>query len=303
MRPIVIQNLKTLRRGSTRGREDEVIFLHMLLNYHLGPPADQLPVQGPDATAFGPRTEAKVKEFQRVNKIDLNTRFFMDGVVGPHTWAVLTEPLQMNALILAAPQLKLTPPTFPNFPGPMPPKPPIIPVPKLTLPPITLQSGAQFTIPFDGSPVTVAHQLQLTATLLKVKDGKIRPESQAGLIFVDTPSDGTDRTDFGIVAVVSTGDLPGSGGPLVWSIEAQLALLKSLTDRAGSGQGSAFAEVDVTVFKRANVAVLKLTGQGGIVTELDTPGRDNDHRWQGKAGGLVFFGLTAVFGEPDDSKK
>jgi hypothetical protein len=73
MRHIIVQNLKTLRRGPTKGREDDVVFLHMLLNYHLGPPDDQLPLTGRDATAFGPRTEAKVKKFQEVNKIDTRT--------------------------------------------------------------------------------------------------------------------------------------------------------------------------------------------------------------------------------------
>lgn len=35
---IIVQNLKTLRRGPNKGLEDEVVFLHKLLNYHLGPP-------------------------------------------------------------------------------------------------------------------------------------------------------------------------------------------------------------------------------------------------------------------------
>jgi hypothetical protein len=303
MDQIVVQNLKTLRRGPTKGREDDVVFLHMLLNYHLGPPDDQLPVQGPGATDFGPRTEAKVKKFQQVNKIDINTQFFMDGVVGPHTWAALSEPLMMKTLILGAPQLKLNPPTFPNFPGPMPPKPPLIPVPKLTLPPISVQSGVQFTVPFDGSAVTKAHSLQITATLIKKKDGKFRPEGQAGFAIVNTPGGTTDRTDLGFVAVVSTGDLPPSGDRVVWSIQAQAALLKSLTDRAGSGQVTTLANVDVVVFKKENVAAIKLTGQAGLVLELDTPGRDNNRAWEGQVGFGAFFGVTATFGEHEEPKK
>jgi hypothetical protein len=81
---IIVQNLKTLRRGPNRGREDEIVFLHKLLNSHLGPPGDQLPMVGPEASAFGPRTEAKVKKFQEVNKIDIGTKDFKDGVVGPY---------------------------------------------------------------------------------------------------------------------------------------------------------------------------------------------------------------------------
>jgi murein L,D-transpeptidase YcbB/YkuD len=137
---IIVQNLKTLRRGPNRGLEDEVVFLHKLLNYHLGPPDDQLPMVGPDASAFGPRTEAKVKKFQEVNKIDFGTKNFKDGVVGPHTWKVLTETFRVTGIILAAPQLRLKPPTFPpNLQIPKPPQPILIPVPKLTLPTIQVQ--------------------------------------------------------------------------------------------------------------------------------------------------------------------
>jgi hypothetical protein len=155
---------------------------------------------------------------------------------------------------------------------------------------------------FDGTPVSVAHSLQLSATLLKKKDGILR-EAQAGVQIVDTPGGATDKTDFGFVAVVSTGDLPGSTESVVWSIQAQLALLKSLTDRAASAQVNPFVEVDVTVFKKADVATIKLTGQVGVVGELDTPGRDNKDVWLGKAGGAAFFGLTVTFGEHEDPKK
>src|ERR1700731_357085 len=110
---IVVQNLKTLRKGQTKGLEDEVVFLHKLLNYHLGPPADQLPMAGADASAFGPRTEAKVKKFQEIKKIDFGTKDYMDGRVGPHTWKALTEMFVMTGIVLAAPQLALNPPTFP----------------------------------------------------------------------------------------------------------------------------------------------------------------------------------------------
>jgi peptidoglycan hydrolase-like protein with peptidoglycan-binding domain len=300
MQQIIVQNLKTLRRGPTKGREDDVVFLHMLLNYHLGPPHDQLPVQGSGATDFGPRTEAKVKKFQQINKIDINTPYFMDGVVGKHTWAALTEPILMKAVVFASPRLQLTPPSPPILPNFLA-KPPIIPVPKLTLPPITVQSGAQFTIPFDGTPVTTSHAFQVTATLLKKKDGIVR-ELQAGPAIVETPSGSTDKTDFGFIAQVSTGDLLVTG-PIVWSVQAQAALLKSLTDRAASVQINPFLQADLTVFKRGTIVVLKITGQGGVVTELDTPGRDNNRRWEGKVLLGGFLGLTATFGEVDDSRK
>ena len=296
---IVVQNLKTLRKGQTKGLEDEVIFLHKLLNYHLGPPGDQLPMVGPDASAFGPRTEAKVKKFQEANKIDLGTKDFKDGVVGRHTWKVLAEPFMMTSIILAAPQLKLNPPTFPpNLEIPKPPQPILIPVPKLTLPVIQVQTGASFT--FDGD-TSVASSIQITAFLLKRKDGIIR-EVQGGPVIVDTPSGRTDKTDIGIVAAISTGDLPGSGDVFSWSVQQQDQLLKSVTDRAGSGQSFNLIEVDLTIFKRPDVVSIKATGQGGVIFELDSPGRDNNRKWEGKVGVGGFLGLTVTFGEHEDKK-
>jgi hypothetical protein len=295
---IIVQNLKTLRRGPNRGLEDEVIFLHKLLNYHLGPPSDQLPMVGPEASAFGPRTEAKVKKFQEVNKIDIGKKDFKDGVVGPHTWKALTEPFMMTGVILAAPQLRLNPPTFPpNVQIPQ--RPPIlIPVPKLTLPTIVVQSGAQFT--FDGD-TSVSSSFQITAFLLKRKDGIIR-EVQGGPVIVDTPSGRTDRTDIGIVASISTGDLPGSGDVFSWSVQQQDQLLKSVTDRAASGQSFNLIEVDLTIFKKADIATIKATGQGGVIFEVDSPGRDNNRKWEGKAGIGGFLGITVTFGEHEDKK-
>ncbi len=145
MRPINVESLKTLRRTM---KGDEVVFLHSLLNHHLGPPDDQLPVQGSGADDFGPRTEAKVKRFQEVNRIDVGTRLFKDGVVGPHTWKVLTDTQQVKITVLAAPSLKLTPPTFPSFPGSFPPRSQTaIPVPKLTLDNLQIQAGEQGHVP------------------------------------------------------------------------------------------------------------------------------------------------------------
>jgi hypothetical protein len=297
---IIVQHLKTLRRGPNKGLEDEVVFLHKLLNYHLGPPDDQLPMVGPEASAFGPRTETKVKKFQEVNKIDIgNKKDFKDGVVGPHTWKVLTEPFMMTGIILAAPQLKLNPPTFPpNLQIPRPPQPIVIPVPKLKLPIIQVQSGAGFT--FDGD-TSVANSIQITAFLLKRKDGVIR-EVQTGPVIVDSPSGRTDKTDIGILASISTGDLPGSGDFFSWSIQQQDQLLKSITDRAASGQSFNLIEVDLTVFKKPDVVTIKATGQGGVIFEVDSPGRDNKQKWVGKAEGGAFLGLTVTFGEHEDKK-
>src|ERR1700687_4599307 len=124
-KPIVVEKLKTLRRfprAGVKNDPDEVAFLHSLLNHHLPKPDDQLPIENePGASEFGPRTEAKVKKFQEVNKIDIGTPFFKDGVVGPNTWKVLNSLKQVIVPIVVAPELHLTPPTPP---GGSPPRPP-----------------------------------------------------------------------------------------------------------------------------------------------------------------------------------
>jgi peptidoglycan hydrolase-like protein with peptidoglycan-binding domain len=79
-------HLRSLMRGM---RGDDVRLLHAILNFHLPPPYDQLPVGGPEGLEYGARTENKVKEFQKINEIDVGTPAYMDGIVGPHTRAVL----------------------------------------------------------------------------------------------------------------------------------------------------------------------------------------------------------------------
>src|SRR5438270_139612 len=78
--------MRKLQRGV---KGEDVRLLHAVLNWHLPPPSDQLPTSGGGAYDFGPRTEAKVKEFQKINKIDIGTKDYMDGIVGPHTQRVL----------------------------------------------------------------------------------------------------------------------------------------------------------------------------------------------------------------------
>ena len=86
MKPINEVTLKKQILSTNSPPSDEIAFLHALLNHHLGPPDDQLPTEGkPGGRNFGPRTKAKVQKFQDVNKIDFGTKFFKDGVVGPHT--------------------------------------------------------------------------------------------------------------------------------------------------------------------------------------------------------------------------
>jgi hypothetical protein len=297
MHPIDMRTIRTLRRGMSGLQE--IVFLHALLNQHLGPPDDQLPVHNPGAADFGPRTEAKVKRFQELNRIDVGTAFFRDGVVGPHTWAKLAEVQQATVTVLGDPQFKLTPPTFPSFPGSFPAQPPVaIPVPRLTFDNIQVQAGEQGTLPFGSGGVTVAHSFQAVGVFLNKNDkDEFHPEIQIGptILFNRGPG-ASSKTDLGFLAVLNLANLPGSAGRFNWSVQAQLALIKSLSNRSGSVQISGLAGANLSVIRRGSVDVLQLTTQLGIVGEFDPPNDDNGGVWKVSAGAVAFFGLTGTFG-------
>jgi len=294
LRPIDIATARTLRRP-TKGAD--VLLLHALLNYHLGPPDDQLPVEGAGADEFGPRTEEKVKRFQEINKIDANTKYFKDGVVGQHTWKALNETVQLTVNVLAAPELKLKPPTFPSFPGMFPPpSPKAIPAPKLTLDNIQVQAGEQGMFPLTGGGVTVSHVLQVVAVLLKKKDKDIfHPEFQFGPTILSNRGPGVgptgSKTDFGLLGILNLANMPGSVGRFNWSVQSQLALIKSLSNRGGSGQLSIFGVTNLNLDKAGTI---QATTQFGPVFEADPPSSDNGHKWGLKAGLGAFFGLTGT---------
>lgn len=272
----------------------DVLLLHALLNYHLGPPDDQLPVEGTGAEDFGPRTEAKVKRFQEVNRIDFGTRYFKDGVVGQHTWKVLNETQQVTLNVFAAPTLKLNPPTFPNLPGKFPPQSPsALPAPKLTLDNIQIQAGEQGTFPLTGGGVTASHSLQVVAVLLKKKDkDNFHPEIQVGPTILSNRGPGADsKTDFGLLGILNLANMPGSVGRFNWSVQSQLALIKSLSNSGGSGQLSVFGVANVNLTKSGSI---QATTQLGPVIEADPPTSDNGNKWGLKAGVGAFFGLTAT---------
>jgi hypothetical protein len=286
-RPIRVSQLKTLRRPMT---DPDVVFLHALLNYHLRPDGDQLPVTGPGASDFGPRTEAKVRRFQEINNIDRGTAFFMDGVVGPHTWKVLNQFKQYQLDLTFIPKLQLTMPDFPHLP-PLTPPPQI---PTLHTDSIQIQIGETGTIPFRGN-ATGAHTLQIVGVFLSKANG-FRVEGQVGpqIAFNYGPS-ADSKIDFAAVGVVNFANMPGSIDNFSGSIQSQLALSKSLTTSAASAQGSVLALTSVTLVKdKRDRDLLQATVQGGIFLELDPPSDSNDHRLGLKPGAITFFGLTGI---------
>jgi len=295
LRPIDIATARTLRR-SMKGAD--VLLLHALLNHHLGPPDDQLPVDGAGAEDFGPRTEEKVKRFQEINRIDINTRYFKDGVVGQHTWKVLNETQQVTVRVIATPNLNLTPPKFPDIPGNVPPQSPgTLPAPSLTLDNIQIQAGEQGTFPLTGGGVTVSHALQVVAVVLKKKDkDNFHPEIQVGPTILLNRGPGSDgpggsKVDFGLLGILNLANMPGSAGRFNWSVQSQLALIKSLSNRGGSGQVSIFGVANLNLDKAGTI---QATTQLGPVFEADPPSSDNGNKWGLKAGVGAFFGLTGT---------
>ena len=304
LRPIDIATARTLRSGM---RGSDVLLLHVLLNYHLGPPDEQLPVDGPGADAFGPRTEAKVKRFQEINKIDVGTKYFRDGVVGRHTWEALNETVQVTVNVTATaptpPPPKITPAVPPpDIPSVVPPRPPVvIPVSKLTLDSIQVQAGEQGTLPLTGGGYTNSHAIQIVAVLLKKNDkNSFHHEIQFGPTILSNHGPGasgpTDsKTDFGLLGILNLANMPGSGGRFNWSVQDQLALIKSLSNRGGSVQNSVLGVANLNITESGSV---QATTQIGPVFEADPPSSDNDRKWVFKAGISAFLGITVNIDAP-----
>jgi peptidoglycan hydrolase-like protein with peptidoglycan-binding domain len=278
----------------------DVNWLHVLLNHRLGPPDEQLPIDGPGANDFGPKTEAKVKRFQEINKIDVDTDSYKDGVVGQHTWIALHEvaEIKSNALFVQQNKLKLPdPPVWPR-PGTS----PTDIVPKLTLKAdgmMQVQLGEGGSIPFDGSTGALAHQLSVGFLVLGKVDGSTE-QGQIGFlgsIANDWVKPNAASNAVGIFGSIQTRNLPGSGSRLTWTAQVQQALWQSLQN--GVGGGSSVTSLNVT----GNISIKKdsqgndvvqITGQTGPYVEFDTPNMVN-RDWKYAVGWGAFLGVTISY--------
>ena len=305
MKPLDESKLPTLVSGNTH--RDENRFLHVLLNYHLGPPNDQLPVEGSGATDFGPRTLAKVKKFQDANNIDIGTRNFKDGIVGPHTWQKLLQKQQVVVSVIATPPpMRPLPPILPPLlvppltlpvlkPLPLPSS-PLIPVPKLKLElGFQLQAGEQGTFPTNDK-ATAAHTFQIVGILLNKNDkDRFHPEGQIGpsISFNRGGNADSSKTDLSFTAVLNLANMPGSVGRFTWSLQAQAALVKSLNNPTPSaGQLAVLAAANLNLTKGGQ---LQVTTQVGGYFQAEPPTATNNDRWKFTGGGLAFFGLAGSF--------
>jgi peptidoglycan hydrolase-like protein with peptidoglycan-binding domain len=300
---------KTLRLGA---QGPDVKLLHALLNYQLPPPDDQLPLDGAGAMDFGPRTLAKVRKFQEIHKIDVGTPDYMDGVVGKDTWQELVKTQQLTVTITPAP------PTGPQCPVPPPPQ--RQPQPNVTPPPATpannpapppkgivldsiqVQAGGQGLLPlrpFDWRHWTASSQVQIIGILLSRENKpNFHLEGQFGIQETENfgPGSADSRRDFSFVAVLNEANIPGfkKDSPWSWSVQEQFALVKSLSNGSGSLQLSATPSLNFSLIKDKNDNdVLQLTGQSGLILEVDPP--DGTNGWGLKAGFSAFLGLTGTF--------
>ncbi len=105
--------------------------------------------------------------------------------------------------------------------------------------------GEQGTFPTQGL-ATASHSVQLTAVLLNKNDKNVAHfEGQIGpqIAFNRGVSGDPDfsKTDVGVVAALVSNNRAGSAGRFTWSVQAQLALIKSLTNSSASGQAAVLA--------------------------------------------------------------
>ena len=163
--PFQVPELRILRFGM---KGTDVRWLHVLLNYHLPPPYNLLPITGNGAEDFGPLTLKSVKRFQEVNRIDTGTPDYMDGRVGPHTWEVLHSVAEVTSSITIVPTTTPPAPTpsgTPN-PTPTPPAPPAVAADGM----VQAQAGQTVVIPFKGKP-SGSQGLQVGILVLGKADG------------------------------------------------------------------------------------------------------------------------------------
>jgi peptidoglycan hydrolase-like protein with peptidoglycan-binding domain len=291
--PFKVRELRVLRRGM-RGKD--VRWLHVLLNYHLAPPDNLLPIDGNGAEDFGPLTEKNVKKFQEINKIDFNTKnarnsSYMDGIVGPHTWAALHPITEVGSIIAVLPPVK--PPGPLQLPEPQ--WPSVITPPKLVADGmLQAQMGETVSIPFKGKP-DAGQQLQVGLLVLGKADGST---SQVAVGFVGSinifRNDSNSTSSSGVFASWQTKNLLGSGDTFTWTTQLQEAIVKSVSGgRSFTTTGTVNANISLGKNK-AGDDVVQITGQAGLFLEIDAPTKTNND-WSAVAGVSGFLGLTLSF--------
>jgi peptidoglycan hydrolase-like protein with peptidoglycan-binding domain len=286
-------------RSLTEGMKGEdVRLLHAVLNWHLPPPSDQLPTEGSEALYFGPRTLAKVKEFQKLNRIGIHESNFPSGIVGPKTIAALQSGAKIDFRATID-----DPPLVPPLPAPLPPPtlipppalqtPKIIPAPKLHLDNVQVQSGGSHTVNSTRSNTDTVF-FQASYVILWKNQG---PHTEISFGFTNLFSVGPTKegTDFQMFGQITRAQIPIFGN-LTASLFGQMAgqnflPLKPFRPALGFGAG---LQIQWEIIK----GVLSIGAQGmpfiNFVSESDPdrPGHDRFRILTGAQGqGFMNFQL------------
>jgi hypothetical protein len=298
--PFQVPKLRTLRFGMSGS---DVRWLHVLLNYHLPPPYNLLPITGNGAEDFGPMTLRSVKRFQEVNRIDAGTQYYMDGEVGTHTWRVLHTVTEVTSDITivpssassnspAAPAPAKTPNATPTPPAATaaPPAPPAAKADGM----VQAQAGETVFIPFKGK-VSQSQGLQVGVLVLGKPDGSTS-QTQVGYVgSLDLFNKDLNRTvTSGVFASWQTKNLPSLWDRLTWTVQMQEAITNSV---AGGATFTTTGLVSANLSLKKNAQgddVVQLTGQAGLYLEVDSPSQA-DNRWSASAGATGFLGLTLTY--------
>jgi len=293
--PFQVPELRILRFGM---KGPDVRWLHVLLNYHLPPPYNLLPITGNGAEDFGPLTLKSVKRFQDVNRIDAGTPDYMDGRVGPHTWEVLHTVAEVSSSITIVPTPTPPAPTPSGTPNTTPtPKPP---APAPTPPAVAAdgmvqaQAGQTVVIPFKGKP-SGSQGLQVGILVLGKADGSTSQTQlgYVGSLNIFAKDINRSRTS-GVYASWQTKNLPSPWKRLTWTVQMQEAIANSVAGGAAfTTTGVVSANLSLAKNKQGD-DVVQLTGQGGLFLEVDSPSQA-DNRWSASGGGTGFLGVTLTY--------
>jgi len=301
-------------------RGAEVCLLHILLNAHLPTPDDQLPIfWEPGGYDFGPRTEAKVKRFQKINKIDFGTDKYMDGVVGKHTWKFLAENLcKIDATLSGHPKAKKKPETRPeSAPTQVSDKEPIPEIPRSSyegpykFSRIDFQFGPNWVSPAVGN--YQSWQFLLSGTFLRKADG-FHVEHGVGVLSQINKQIGKgwddSKVDLGLAWSVKWANMPTPAWPwfkkwfnrVSWSIGTQTTVMKTLDNTPATTIGLPLPglEVDVRLLKhRIGKTEIEwdLMASGGPFLNVEIPRnlRSNNYEVRLSLGATGFLGLTGQF--------
>lgn len=182
-----------------------------------------------------------------------------------------------------------------------------------------MQYGSLITIPFSpGGPhlefnTAGMHSAQLQVVMVLLRKGNkdlSHIEGQGGFLYQKNRGPGADsRKDFGFLFVLNEANIKQGTLHLPWGlnrrlhldggwnfgVQEQVAVMTSLSNGLGSIQGAVLPTVNLNLYQSDDGKnLLQLTGQAGLMLELDPP-RGPGGYWVLKAGPGGFVGMTYTY--------